>query len=424
MEGFLSYPLIDAPVKLIKEKKCPIFKRKSFFQEYNSYLSSSSGDQASKLLNFLKDNSSYDVDMIWENILRTCHIEDIKNCLNLNYILPKYYTQAKSVKKRIALVIHSYFEDLIDDCYEYALSMPEYSDIYVTVSTERQKNLVERRFEKKHFNSVKVVMIENRGRDIGALLVGVAKYLKDYEYVCFTHDKKVRQLDWGIKGYAFSERCFQNVLGSKEYVNNILELFERETRLGVLCPPPPNHADFYCTASNIWGPNYENAKRLAEALHLNVPLSENKNPVTPIGGVFWFRYAALKDLLEYDWKYTDFPPEPSGFDGTILHAVERIFPFVAQNAGYYTAWVMTDEFMRTEWNNLSYMLFTLTAELVEAFGPDAHYGMLQTIKNYQNSRNIKMIGIYTRFKYAAKRRMPQKLWNVLRKIYRKILRKQ
>lgn len=63
-----------------------------------------------------------------------------------------------------------------------------------------------------------------------------------------------------------------------------------------------------------------------------------------LGTCFWARTSALKELLEVQWKYEDFPDEPMAIDGTISHAIERIFPFVAEDAGYQSAWVMTQSY--------------------------------------------------------------------------------
>ena len=49
---------------------------------------------------------------------------------------------------------------------------------------------------------------------------------------------------------------------------------------------------------------------------------------------------------------TRFPPEPNGIDGSLLHAIERIYPFIVQQAGYYPAVAMTEEFAAIEYQNL------------------------------------------------------------------------
>lgn len=410
MEAFSAYPLLDDPVRILAEKKCPIFKRRSFFHTYEYFLSNSMGDQGKKLLSYLQNETNYDMGMVWENILRTNHMIDIKTCLDLNYILPKEFAKKEPEQKKIALVIHSYFEDLIDYCYNYALSMPAYSDIYITVGSEKMKNLVEQKFLNGPWNSVTVILIENRGRDVSALLVGAAPYIHDYEYVCFVHDKKVTQLDEGIKGYSFSERCFQNTLGSQAFVNNILTLFEEEPYLGMLCPPPPNHSDYYPTLGLEWGPNYEGTEKLAKELKISCPISREKEPVAPLGTMFWFRGESLKPLLARGWKYEDFPQEPNGIDGTFLHAIERIYPFVVQNSGYYCAWLMNDDYAKTEWTNLSFMLRSLNTKLFTRYGCATYYVISKRVEE-EKAFSLQSV------KQWIYRRTPEWLWNFMKKIY-------
>lgn len=416
-EGFTMEPIMMDPVRLIRDFRCPVFKKKSFCYEYNEYLYNSAGSQAKELMCFLKENMNFDVGMIWENILRTNHMSVIKDCMNLNYILPSKFSSEVQNPKKVALVIHSYFEDLIDYCYNYALSMPVYSDVYITVGSEKKKKLVEEKFLNGPWNSVTVILIENRGRDVSALLVGAVPYIYDYEYVCFVHDKKVTQLDAGIKGYSFSERCFQNTLGSQAFVNNILTLFEEEPYLGMLCPPPPNHANYYPTLGLEWGPNYEGTEKLAKELKISCPISREKEPVAPLGTMFWFRVKSLMPLLARGWKYEDFPQEPNGVDGTFLHAIERIYPFVVQNSGYYCAWLMVDDYARTEWTNLSFMLRNMNTKLLARHGYGAHYEILKRVDNDEvySFKTVKHI-----LKQLVKRKMPKRLWNVMRKVYRLI----
>ena len=81
-------------------------------------------------------------------------------------------------------------------------------------------------------------------------------------------------------------------------------------------------------------------------------MSAYKSPVAPLGTMFWFRPKAMQPLYAKDWEYNDFPPEPNGIDGSLLHAIERIYPFIVQQAGYYPAVAMTEEFAAIEYQNL------------------------------------------------------------------------
>ena len=101
-----------------------------------------------------------------------------------------------------------------------------------------------------------------------------------------------------------------------------------------------------------WKMNFENTKNLAAELGLAVPMSVDKLPVAPHGSCFWFRTDAIKALYRKEWSYEDFPEEPLPVDGTISHAVERIYPFLAQAAGYYSALVMADTYSAIEYDTL------------------------------------------------------------------------
>lgn len=377
---FCLDPLLLDPVRMLRDYKCPVFKRDSFICEFSTYLEVSFGSQARELMQYVKTRTPYDIGMIWENIIRTANMDLIKNALNLNYILPlSGDSSEKHSDKKLALVIHAYFEDLIDYCYDYALSMPDCSDIYITTNTEQKKKACEAKFSQGPWHSVKVILIENRGRDVSALLVGAAPYMDQYDYVCFMHDKKVGQMAQGIVGNQFSEKCFRNMLGSKAFVNNVLDLFESEPYLGMLCPPPPNHAEYFGTLGIEWGPNYDVTMELYNQLGLTCPISEAHVPVAPLGTMFWFRPKAMKRLLNYGWKYEDFPQEPNGFDGTMLHGVERVYPFVVQEEGYYSAWVLTDDFIRTEWNDLYYMIREINRLEIRVMSLRTHKDMVDSM---------------------------------------------
>lgn len=62
-------------------------------------------------------------------------------------------------------------------------------------------------------------------------------------------------------------------------------------------------------------------------------------------------YRSIKEITDKNWTVEDFDPEPMPPDGTISHALERIFPFAAQAAGFYTGQVINSEFARDELEN-------------------------------------------------------------------------
>ena len=351
------HPILTYPVELIKNRKCPIFKRRSFFQDYNVVLDATMGQEGRELYDYLKDNQLYDTDLIWDNLLRTCHMEDLVKNLHLSYILPCTEAGEAEVShrdpgKKIALLMHLYFMDLLDSSYEYASAVPDFADIYITTDSEEHKTKIIERFKSIPCGKLEVRVIENRGRDVASILIGLQDVLPHYEIACFFHDKKAGQVTPGSVGDSFGYKCSKNVLYNSAFVYRVLETFSENPRLGLLVPPEPNHGIYFSTLGQEWSGNYDITKRLAEQLEVCVPMSEEKSPVAPLGSVFWFRTEALKRLHEFPWKYEDFPEEPLPVNGTISHAIERIRPYVAQQAGFYTAFVMAEPLANIEFTNL------------------------------------------------------------------------
>ena len=425
LRNYSGYPLMMCPKKLVAERRCPVFKKRSFFHMEDDFLKNTAGEQTSELFDYLRYHTDYNVDMIWETILRNYHQYDIVKNLNLTYVLPTNQFNSELLKKqtseyRVALVMHLYFEDLLEESYEYISSMPENADIYLTTDTLQKKAAIEKVFAKLPCNKLEVRLVENRGRDVSSLLVGVKDVIMDYDIVCFAHDKKTAQVKPGTIGASFAYKCFENTLSNKAYVANVINTFVDNPRLGILSPPEPNHSTFFTTIGFEWGPNYNVTKKLAKELGLTVPMNVMAPPVAPLGTMFWFRPKAMKPLYDYDWKYTDFPPEPNKIDGTLLHAIERIYPFVVQQSGYYPAIGMTDKFAAIEYQNLRYYVRGYNQVLVNnGIGP--FYDQMVAIMNqvFALRGSFKAV-IKFRIKAYLKMILPQKIYNKMKKRWKQM----
>lgn len=423
LKDFTDHPIIDYPKKIIEEKRCPIFKRRSFFNPYDDFLTRSMGRSSLELFKYIEENTNYDVNLIWDNVLRVENMYDIKNTLHLNYNLPSNYSLLKdNDSKKIGLFLHIYFEDLIEECFNYASNVPEYVDIFITTDKESKKIKIENKFSELK-NKVDIKIIENRGRDVSAFLVPNREEILKYDIACFAHDKKTKQLHPELKGEEFKYKCLENILGNKNFVNNIINLFIENPRLGLLSPPAPNHAEFYGNLGREWGENYDITVEFLKDLKIEINVDKGKAPIAPYGTMFWFRPKAMKKLLEKTWKYEDFPKEPNKIDGTLLHAIERAYPFVVQEAGFYSANVLNEDFTRVEMTNLGFMLSSLNKTLYsnKLF---QHYGMQYFLLDFMK----KTLGGKLKFRNLLKMfiisKMPEGMRNFLIKIRNKFRRKK
>lgn len=375
-QGYSSYPLLYMPMQIVRDDRCPIFKRRSFFVDYSAYFDQTAGQPALDLYEYLRDHTDYDVDMIWDAILPSYNIDDIRKAMHLDYVLPSQAINPQTHDRpRSAFIYHVYFMDLLEDTCHYIASLPEETDLYITSTEDKIPQI--REYMQQHGISHQATFIPviNRGRDVSALLVAACPVVLSgkYDVIGFAHDKKSSQNQenghHGTESQGFAYKLMENTLGSEAYVKNILTLFAENPRLGQVTPPPPYHALYFAhTIPHDWGANYEITKELLEdRLGIHVPLSPTKPTASAMGSCYWFRVEALKPLFEYGWKYEDFLPEGQmGEDGTISHAIERANGYICQSRGYYPAWVLSDRYARIEVDSLFYTAAMMMGSSAEA----------------------------------------------------------
>ncbi len=353
LKEYHEYPMMLYPRELVENRRCPVFKRKLFYNIYYEYIGVSPGQSARDLYQYLEKNTNYDLNLIWDVLLRTAHMSDIKERLQLNYILPDQVKLPDDKPDlKAALFLHIYYPDQIDYCLRYAKNTPDYMDFFISTDSKEKVRAIKKVFSALSDRKIEVILIENRGRDVSALLVGFKPYLKDYDVVCTAHDKKTSYWKPLIVGESYSYHCFENVLGSREYIENILKTFKDNPRLGLLTPPTPNFGPWSSLPGNEWLLNFDAVENYAREMGITVPMSNDSPPIAPLGTIFWFRTKALSLLFDRNYTYEDFPVEPTRVtDGTIMHLIERIYPFAAQQVGFYSAWVMTTSYCQLEITN-------------------------------------------------------------------------
>ena len=119
-----------------------------------------------------------------------------------------------------------------------------------------------------------------------------------------------------------------HLLGSRQIVQDILGLFHLLPDLGMVAP---RHFEELHPAIG-WGQNEDRSRALACRLGIN--LRPNAPIDFPSGSMFWARPAALRPLLEAGLQAEDFEEESGQLDGTLAHALERMFYLSCEKAGF------------------------------------------------------------------------------------------
>lgn len=357
-------------LELIKNRNCPVFYQRLFSENYDDILENCCGQILPELYEYLNKNTHYNLDMLWEHLLRTENMYDIKQWLQLNYIISQKAKNSQlNSEKKAALFMHIYSVDMISICMQYAGRIPENTDIYITTDTEEKRQIIKDNFSIFFKNKIEIVLVRNRGRDVSALLIGLKDYIYQYDYICVTHDKKSDHNAKQSVGESFAYHCYENTIPSLGFIQNVIETFDTHPRLGLLVPPPPIHGSYYNIVGCEWQEDYDKTIELAKQWKITVNIDKHKPPIAPLGSMFWFRRTALESMFQKNLNYEDFPEEPTGVnDGTIMHAIERIYPFVAQQNGYYTAWILNNEYAGLVLTNLYKMVADVNQILFENYG--------------------------------------------------------
>lgn len=310
------------------------------------------------------------------------NVYDIKEKKNLNFILPMKHRLKETAVRDIgktAVIIHLHYLETINFYLQYLEAIPDDIDLYITFSDERVRAALSQSTISAR-NSLTIIKKQNRGRDISSLLVACREQIRNYEYICFLHDKKEKKDVEKEDTRKWVSCLWENMIGSAEFMDNVRLTFQENLELGVLAPPFFMSEHITSMYDNgIWYNDFFLTQKLAEKLNLVCDLNEKKTPIT-LGTVFWARVSALKKLLEAEWKYEDFEEEPLGNDGTISHAVERILAYAAQDAGFDTGWVMTDRYMGESFHYMQSVLKDAFYRLKSSLG----IWQIAELKDYEN----------------------------------------
>lgn len=369
-------PMVYGALQAVSEYRVPILRKKAFFDANGSI--DFCTDIPRELMRYIEEHTEYDCGLIWENLLRTVNQYDLKNWFNLNQILPLDYSKPVQRGTKIAAIFHSSHEDRMGRYLHNIESFPDGTDLYFTTDTQDKLEVLKELLLplNARFN-IEYRLVENGGRDVSALLIGCKDVVLDggHDLVCFMHDVDEAGDDdrFSCVSRAFSDCCFENVAASRDYVNNVVELFRKQEKLGLAVPPPPKNADRYRAIGGSWGnsENFSSVQKLLAGLELKVPLDPKRPPVSAYGSMLWFRPKALAPLFQREWCVEDLDKGAMYGDGKIPGTIVCCYGFVAQSQGYYTSYIMNRIYAEQEVTRMTDIAHTYVELTLQHVGAKA-----------------------------------------------------
>ncbi len=230
-------------------------------------------------------------------------------------------------KVRCAIHIHVFYADLLKDLMDRIQLNETAFDVYVSTNEFLFEQVSQILADYQQI-STKVRIVPNRGRDIGPLISEFADELQKYDVIGHFHTK--RSLD--IKNAQFARDWFlfliENLLGGQHLMaDRIMNEFKKDVKIGLVFADDPYLLD--------WGKNRSFAEELAKQMKLSDIPDHHFN--FPVGTMFWARPEAIKPIFELQYSWDVYPEEPLPYDGSILHAMERLIPIIVSNQGFTQA---------------------------------------------------------------------------------------
>lgn len=221
-----------------------------------------------------------------------------------------------------AVHLHLYYIDMASLFVNYFSKLLGTYDLYITVVTKENHGEIYNQFSVCGARNVKIVQVENIGRDLGPLLFGLKNEMdvEQYEVIGHFHSKKSLDMASG-GGDKWLTFLMNNLIDDGRVAHSILDLFTQE-EVGLVFAEDRNTSDI--------GKNVPFIAELCTMLDL--PLIK-ETPLFPLGNMFWARLTAMQQLFDLDPSVV-LQKEPLPYDGSYMHALERITPSLVEKNGY------------------------------------------------------------------------------------------
>lgn len=327
------YPLFNMPVDLIKNRKCPIFKRKLFINDFEGTIQENANLSARELLEYLKKDTDYNTDMIWKHLLRSANMHNLVSGLNLRYVVDEDAADEKKCedRKTAFFVSTASWKNYFINYMQKLQNVPARYPIYILVNQEKTSMMVQEMLaDHKEVH----IAVTNKN-----LFETFQEAMKAYNYVCILGEKKEKTVEKKMIPYtnvlAGQELTIRSMVESEIYIKNIEELFEKDKFLGMLSACFPVHGRYYSDVLSDWENNFQMVKKVAESERYHVHIHKEKPLAIAFDNCCWIRGKILKEYLKTREKILQSLEDKEG------EIWPYVMPVLVQNCGYLATNVLS-----------------------------------------------------------------------------------
>lgn len=324
--------------ELIEKRNFPFFKKQQI--AYNT-LDLQTQENVKKSLEYIDSHTDYDVNLIWQNVIRTMNISDIYRSFHLRYLILEKNVE-KNIKEEIVIAVYASYIEAI----EYLLPYLEPLKIIWKIKIFSVNKEILELYHKYGFQTI---LIEDDRWKIWESLDG-------FTYICYLHDTDVTaNYKPSCTGKSYLYNIWENLLKNNGHIQQILELFQKDKKLGYLASPQPIHADYFHELGDEWNGEFKNVKTLLEEAEIHCVISEDKPPFSHSEN-FWIRGEIVHRGLVLREKDIN------------IEKLPYLWIYIAQDKGYYSGIVESTEYAAMNEINMQQYLQEIASQVKQEYG--------------------------------------------------------
>lgn len=322
--------------ELIHKRNFPFLKKQQIACET---LGIQTQENLRKAIDYIDKKTDYDVQLIWDNIIRTLNITDLQRNLHLQYIISP--VQNRKIETNLIFLIFIEYQESFEYVVEYLEKIRGY--FLIKIYSYKQDYL-------EPYKSLGYETIKFEASD----KIKILTEHSIYDLVCVIYDADmVSDRKPSCVGKSYFYNIWENLVNSQAHILEIIHLFLKENRLGFLASPQPNFEQYFNIYARGWNGKFNTINRIIKELNLSCPISELCEPFR-VTSTFWIRGNILKKIKmikENDIKYLPY-----------------LWIYFAQDAGYYSGIVESSDYASMNEVNLQYYLQKIAAQIYKQIG--------------------------------------------------------
>ncbi len=253
--------------------------------------------------------------------LEACRVANQLHALRQKENKPVLKTENGTIK--CAIVIHAFYLDVFNEILKY-LERIDKKTIKLFVTTPKKQVTTIRSQLAANGYDFTCLGVNNRGRDILPFIKIFPEIIKhNFTYLIKIHTKKSTHR---VDGDHWRNDLYAKLLDKLALEENI-QYFQDDPEIGIIAPK-----GHLVPMGHYLADNEECITNLSARLGMGMDVVTQLSFVA--GSMFSARTDALIPLLLLNLKEEDFESEQSQLDGTLAHAVERVFSVCANCLDY------------------------------------------------------------------------------------------